>query len=60
MKLNANKCHFLIFGEKNNDVSAHISQTVTTESVEEELLGITLDKNLNFKNHVKTLCKKAG
>ena len=28
------------------------------ESGEEKLLGITLDKKLSFKNHVKTLCKK--
>ena len=29
------------------------------ESVEEKLLGVTLDKNLDFKSHVIAICKKA-
>ena len=37
-----------------------IGATTITESVQEKLLGVTLDKNLNFKNHVNTLCRKAG
>ena len=60
MKLNPDKFHLLIFGEKNTDVSVHIGATTITESVEEKLLGVTLDKKLDFKNHVNTLCKKAG
>ena len=60
MKLNPDKCHLLIFGEKNSDVSVQIGATTITESVEEKLLGVKLDKNLNFKNHVNTLCRKAG
>ena len=60
MKLNPDKCHLLVFGEKNNDVSVQIGVTTVTESVEEKLLGVTLDKNLDFKNHVSTLCRKAG
>ena len=60
MKLNPDKCHLLVFGEKNNDVTVQIRATTITESVEEKLLGVTLDKNLDFKNHVNTLCRKAG
>ena len=30
------------------------------ESTEENLLGITFDQSLSFKEHVKTLCRKAG
>ena len=30
------------------------------ESKEENLLGITFDQSLSFKQHVKALCKKAG
>ena len=60
MKLNPDKCHYLIFGGKNTDVSVHISETMVTESVEEKLLGVTLDKNLDFKSHANAICKKAG
>ena len=30
------------------------------ESDQEKLLGVTLDKTLNFKTHVTNLCKKAS
>jgi len=46
------------FGDKNTVESEHIGATITTESVEEELLGVTLDKHLDFKNHENSLCKK--
>ena len=45
---------------KNTDVSVHIGETMVTESVEEKLLGVTLDKNLDFKSHVNAICKKPG
>ena len=35
MKLNPDKCHLLIFGEKNNEVSVQIGAMSITESVEE-------------------------
>ena len=59
MKLNPDKCHLLIFGEKSTDISVQIGATLIRESVEEKLLGITLDKHLYFKSHVNSLCKKA-
>ena len=59
MKLNRDKCHLLIFEEKNTDVSVQIGATTITESVAEKLLGVTLDKNLNFMTNVNTLCKQA-
>ena len=42
----------LISGEKNTDVSVQIGATTITESVEIKLLGVTLDKNVDFRNHV--------
>ena len=45
----------LISGEKNNDVSVQIGATTITESVEIKLLGVTLDKNVDFGNHVNAL-----
>ena len=60
MKLNPDKCNILILGEKNTDVSVQIGATTITEPVEEKLLGVTLDRNLDFKNQVNAFCKKAG
>ena len=60
MKLNPDKCHLLIFAGRNADLSVRIGETMVTESVEEKLLGVTLDKNLNFKGHFNAICKKAG
>ena len=48
MKLNADKCNLLIFGEKSTGVSVQIGATSITKSTEEKLLGVTLDKNLGF------------
>ena len=58
MKLNPDKCHLLIVREKNTDVSVHIGATIRTKSVEEKLLGVMLDKHLDFKNHVTHFVKK--
>ena len=58
MKLNPDKCNLLIFGGENTDVSVHIGETRVTGSVEEKLLGVILDKNLDFKSHVNAICKK--
>ena len=33
---------------------------MVTESVEQKLMGVTFDKNLDFKSHVNPVCKKAG
>ena len=30
------------------------------ESTEEKLLGVTIDKNLDFNSHLTSVCKKAG
>ena len=60
MKLNPDKCHLLMFGGKNTDVSVHYGKDVLIESVEEKLLGVTLEKNHDFKSHVNAICKTAG
>ena len=60
LRLNGEKCHLMIFGEKSNDLSIKIGNTTIKESTEEKLLGVTLDKQLSFKTHVQSLCKKAS
>ena len=60
MKLNEDKCHFILFGTSKERANIHIAEAQIEESGEEKLLGIALDKKLSFKNHVKTICKKAS
>ena len=60
VKLNADKCHFMIFGEKKDKMKLHVGMALIEESDEETLLGATLDSKFNFKTHVQTLCKKAS
>ena len=60
MKSNEDKCHLMIFGGKSRKVSVKIGEANVKESKEEKLLGIIFDQTLSFKQHVKTLCKKAS
>ena len=60
MKLNEDKCHLMVFGDKSNDVSVNIGRITIKESTEEKLLGVILDKKLCFKQQIKSMCKKAG
>ena len=59
MKMNEDKSHLLFFGSKDEEVSLSIFRSLIQESDEEKLLGVTLDRRLNFKNRVSNLCKKA-
>ena len=61
MKLNEDKCHLKIFGGKDsNETTIKIGEACMKESTEENLLGITFDQSLSFKQHVQVLCKKAS
>ena len=60
MKLNPDKCHLLICGDKEECILANISGELVIESHQEKLLGVQIDSKLKFENHVKNLCKKAG
>ena len=58
MKLNQGKCHFLTCGSVEN-LWVKVGNEMIWESKEEKLLGITIDKNLNFNSHLTELCKKS-
>ena len=60
MKLNEDKCHLMVFGDKSNDISLNIGSVRIKESKEEKLLGVILDKTLCFKQQLRSICKKAG
>ena len=57
MKLNEVKCH-LLAGCRYEAIWAQIKERRTWESTKEKLLGLIIDRNLNFDDHVFTLCGK--
>ena len=60
MKINRDKCHLLVSGNKHETVWAKIGETKIWESKKQKLLGVVIDRNLNFDEYVFDLCKKAG
>ena len=57
MKANSDKSHILL---SCIEASTALIDRFSTESIRKEiLLGITIDRNLNFDEHVNNLCKKA-
>ena len=53
-------CHFLITCCRNEHLFAKVGDELIWESVEEKLLGVTVDKKLNFNSHLSKLCKRVG
>ena len=60
MTLNEEKCHLLVFGEKDSKVPINVGLSVTIGSNEKKLLSIIIEQKLNFKPHLFTVCKKAS
>ena len=60
MKLNRDKCYLLVSVYKHEIVWDQIGDEITWESNEQKLLGLQIDRDLNFNEYVSSLCKKAG
>ena len=58
MKPNDDKCHLMICNHDNLSVKLGKEKIKSVNSV--KLLGITIDKNLNFTAHVSELIKKGN
>ena len=58
MKLNDDKCHLLI--TSSTETSAKVGDHNIKNSTSEKLLGITIDNQLSFNEHVTKLCKNAS
>ena len=60
MKLNKDKCHLLVSGHKYENVWVKMGDEQIWESAKQKLLGKEIGRNLNFDDHVISLCKRAG
>ena len=60
MTLNADKCHLLFSGHKHEHMFASLSDETIWEENAVKLLGILIDSNLTFNDHLKIICKKAS
>ena len=60
MKLDKDKCHFLVSGHKYENVWVKVGDEKIWESAKQKLHGIKIGRNLNFDDEVILLCKKAG
>ena len=58
LKANAGKFH--LFLSPHEDQMITVGNRVIKSSGVEELFGVTIDSNLNFKEHILPLCKKAN
>ena len=58
LKTNVDKCHVLV--STNKPVGIKIGDYTIESSECEKLLGVKIDANLNFNDHISDLCKKAS
>ena len=56
IKLNSDKCHMLVSGHHYEEIIISIGNNRIWESKNVELLGITLDKDFKFDEHVNKIC----
>ena len=60
MKLNENNCHFIISWHKYEHSLVKINENMIWESSNVKLLGVNIDSNLTFNDHVSFICAKTG
>ena len=58
MKVNTDKSHLLLSGNKK--LEANVDDNIIVSEQQQELLGISIDLNLSFENHVTNICKKTS
>ena len=58
MKANPDKCHLLL--SKSENFEANINGNKISNTKFEKLLGVTLDHQLNFDQHISNICKTAS
>ena len=58
--LNPCKCHYIVIGDNDPSHIIILNNNEIASSNEEKLLGIILDRKLNFDFHKTAICKKSG
>ena len=58
MKANADKCHVLL--STSIQLTIKINEVQIKNSQSEKLLGITIDNDLKFEDHINNICRKAS
>ena len=56
MKLNTDKCHLLISGNKNEQMWAKLDRDIVWESNDVKLLGMTSESHLKFDKYFDKIC----
>ena len=60
MKLNTDRFHLIVSDYKHEQVWAQVGRDKIWESVDVKLLGVTIDRELQFDKHVSKICSKAS
>ena len=60
MVLNPEKCHYLIINKDIANESIKLGKKTLHAKAEPKLLGIIIDKDLNFQSHTKPIIKTAN
>ena len=59
MKLNQDKWHLFAYGYKHSNIWTRIKNKIIWKCNNKKLLGLQINRNLNFKKYVSSLCKKS-
>ena len=60
MKLNTEKCEFLITGHRFEHLWLDVGETQVWEKNQVKLLGVTIDNELKLDDHITKICRKAN
>ena len=60
MKLNNDKCHFIVAGNKHEHLWVNVGDSKIWETASEKILGVAIDCNLKFEEHVESTLASAG
>ena len=60
MVLNPKKCHFMTLGDANDFCDFSLDDIINKNSLSEKILGLIIDNNLGFSDHISNICKAAN